>query len=683
MPLPPPKAARKRQTMLNFIPVDLDGSSSPLRTPLSAGSKNKAAATEYASPSSSRRSGKASNIAVVITTPRKSGSMATSLPTPKMSSQQDIVEPRNGGQTDLHSDSEPYPMDSPPRSTSKIPFVYDATTTEQEKLKPKKDSTRAFLKGGTSGYAPISPSQRRSSKRKGKSNSSINTRELRSSKGRLNSAALSRGGRITRSSMGELGGGSRPVVISDASDSETDEAESRVSPKRANAAPSSNRNRNVTDEDDEDIILSPTKRRKTTAPAAEIVSDDSFEDSSEEDIIMHSVISKGGQKSRQRSFNEQEKADLEEDLEILGGGDVRETRTRGKGTPRRKTKKEKQLELLRRRRAGQPISHISDSASDDDGNPPRGIYDSISDSVDEEVEDDESEEFGVRHIREALRRDRNDDYDDDFVVEDDHTLGAPVDMFKDMPLHLSRWAHMKLKDYFKVAVEWMIQRKINPGFQIDDPIYDLAFRKLDDEVQGYSASKFVSSAWRSEFIRALKARPILFKHALSDNEKANQLDDKCGACNRSGHKPSYVIQFDGHPYIKETLEPVERDEDDNSEDGSEDEKGNPVAPGDTSWRVGRFCAANAESAHALEHWRFALNDWVVDYLKNADYTSAEKIVERDGWSTKKKRDYANQVVDELEQKHEIRKLYDDFKNQLNGARNAEVCRFRPMLERIV
>ena len=88
----------------------------------------------------------------------------------------------------------------------------------------------------------------------------------------------------------------------------------------------------------------------------------------------------------------------------------------------------------------------------------------------------------------------------------------------------------------------------------------------------------------------------------------------------------------------------------------------------------RFCKANATFAHALLHWRYHLNEWVLDWLKNQGYTSAEKIVERENWSIKKRGDFGNKVVDEMEEKGEIKALYRDFKINLEAAREAKVLK---------
>lgn len=67
-----------------------------------------------------------------------------------------------------------------------------------------------------------------------------------------------------------------------------------------------------------------------------------------------------------------------------------------------------------------------------------------------------------------------------------------------------------------------------------------------------------------------------------------------------------------------------------------------------------------------------MNDWVVDYLRQADHLASTGIVERDGWSRRKKRDFANSVVDQMAEDGEIQALYRDFKNEIERAQNAQV-----------
>ena len=63
---------------------------------------------------------------------------------------------------------------------------------------------------------------------------------------------------------------------------------------------------------------------------------------------------------------------------------------------------------------------------------------------------------------------------------------------------------------------------------------------------------------------------------------------------------------------------------------------------------------------------------MIDWLKNSKHYHPEKIIERDGWSIKKKSDYANKVVDEMEEKGQIKELYREFQSNLDAARGAKV-----------
>ena len=84
---------------------------------------------------------------------------------------------------------------------------------------------------------------------------------------------------------------------------------------------------------------------------------------------------------------------------------------------------------------------------------------------------------------------------------------------------------------------------------------------------------------------------------------------------------------------------------------------------------------NARVAHPLAHWRRNLNDWIVDYLTSEGYLTPEKIVERDRWSTRRKREYANEIVDEMEKTGEVRRLWKDFRREVGEVRTGKVSLF--------
>lgn len=192
-------------------------------------------------------------------------------------------------------------------------------------------------------------------------------------------------------------------------------------------------------------------------------------------------------------------------------------------------------------------------------------------------------------------------------------------------------------------------------------VYEIAFRRLDDYVAGMGSSKFQSSAWTPSFSKSIRERPQIEEAYIG----ASPLYDRCDACNRSGHTPTFEVYFKGSTYDRETLE----EEEDDDESDAEDEVPSDVPKAGTLYRLGKFCMKNARQAHAFRHWKFHLNEWVVDYLKEVGELTPEKIVARDSWKIKKRRKDAERIVDRMEVEGEIKNLRRDFKNQISDAQN--------------
>lgn len=86
----------------------------------------------------------------------------------------------------------------------------------------------------------------------------------------------------------------------------------------------------------------------------------------------------------------------------------------------------------------------------------------------------------------------------------------------------------------------------------------------------------------------------------------------------------------------------------------------------------RHCKTKAIMAHTLIHWRYHLNEWIVDYLQRKGIFSDAEILERERWSQKRRTKYANQVVDDMDEVAEINRLWRDFNTNLKAAREAKV-----------
>lgn len=295
----------------------------------------------------------------------------------------------------------------------------------------------------------------------------------------------------------------------------------------------------------EDVVVTPVRKRKT---AAQTQSSTRATDLEEEEETSDDL--------------QGELEDLQETVTPL-----RNTRTRDGPIVSERSKRQQKLEELRRRRAG-----IREESQEEDEQ--------------DDIEDIEEVDLsGSEPIYHAMRRGGNlDQYEDDFVDDDDDDkVGVDLGV-AGVPLHLTYHSNKKPFEHFKTEIEWMVHNKLNPAFDRYDEIYELAHRKIDDEVQGYAGSKFISSVWGGAFNKALKERPD-----LSRVDVPTMLEQKCEACRRTNHPPKHKITFSGRPYNRTTLETVENDEDDEEDDieDSSDDGGSSSQEGE-SFFVGRF-----------------------------------------------------------------------------------------------
>lgn len=230
-------------------------------------------------------------------------------------------------------------------------------------------------------------------------------------------------------------------------------------------------------------------------------------------------------------------------------------KTRSSARKGHRSEKEKKLELLRRRRAGEKELTMSDlNTSDDEGEEDQGgLYDTDSDHQVLDVFEDESDEEPAataapakeskkakkkQKSQASSRRNEDEDEDDgiadingnlaDFVDDNDDTIGVPDEALYQMPLEFTRASHKPLKAHFKDAVEWLVHRRINPAFERDDEVYQTAWKRLNDEMIGLARSKFISSGWKLDFLRSLRARPLIELLELGAGSLGAELE-KCEA----------------------------------------------------------------------------------------------------------------------------------------------------------
>jgi hypothetical protein len=388
-----------------------------------------------------------------------------------------------------------------------------------------------------------------------------------------------------------------------------------------------------------------------------------------------------------------EQEELKEELAFLQSSPVAD-RGRLRSTHERpKNKRQEALEALKRRRAGTTEPSMTPGRRktvvvDTDSDSELEVIKEEPDSDAEVLDDESGEEQESEREANALDMFQEDQEDEQFIDDTDNIIGEPSanDDLEEMrfAINLNR---AKPKELFRHAVEWMVMKKIHPGFDATKDIYTVTFRKLDDEVQGLAGSKFTSSAWTADFTRAIRARPDLMVNDLSASERA-VMSPHCEACNRSNHTASSELLLQGQPYNPDTLEPVASDSDSDSDSDSSgfssdseamlngekptyNFKRERIPPESHRFPVGSTCKANAQVAHTLYHWRYHLYQWVKDYLKAEGHLTADKLVKRDGWSDRKRDKAARKIVSRMEDKGQIRELYHSYKNQLTAAMEAD------------
>jgi len=289
---------------------------------------------------------------------------------------------------------------------------------------------------------------------------------------------------------------------------------------------------------------------------------------------------------------------------------------------RKRTEKQKQMELLRRRKRGEkvdedelePVSEEDQAAEFDTDDEFQKLDEFDDESEAEEQPPPSSSAARGKNKRKAKTKakakasaeekaDGEDDLGDFVVSDEDGDLGAPAELLRqEMPLHFTVNAHKKLIEHFKDGLDWLVQRRINPAFDREDAVYQNAWRKLNDEVRGLANSKFISSGWKVEFQRAIRARPYIECQKIVNDDPLRL--EPCQACGRRNHPSTWRILLSGRAYDKDSMEDVESDSED-SEDGSQkkqyDENDNELEPETREWNVGVVCNGNAETAHSLIH----------------------------------------------------------------------------------
>jgi Domain of unknown function (DUF4211) len=376
------------------------------------------------------------------------------------------------------------------------------------------------------------------------------------------------------------------------------------------------------DETDEDDIIRPLRKRYTPKTSGVIDSQSSGD----------SDIENSHQKRRRlsRPHNSEDEEELEAEVD-----DLKDSSPINTPTSSRKDKVRVAMEKLKRRRERRQSGDKILSSEEQ------------SDAEDSEA----NHEYGLGY-QDIVHEDQ-DEYDDDFL-DDENAEDDLEEVLAQRPIKFTKWANTDLEQLFSHAIEWLIQNKINPGFERNADIYTETWRRLNNEILVMAESKFKSSSWVRDFIVSLESRPIM----KETREVITDFDRHCQACNRSGHPATYKITLTGKPYDPNSLEPLEQDESEYY-DYDRDIKDRKV-PHEREWFLGKTCFENSKNAHLLEHWRYSLNVEVMDQLKESGVFKTKRIVERNDWSVVQKTKYIRELMDTWEEDGLSRHLWDIY-----------------------
>jgi hypothetical protein len=144
------------------------------------------------------------------------------------------------------------------------------------------------------------------------------------------------------------------------------------------------------------------------------------------------------------------------------------------------------------------------------------------------------------------------------------------------------------------------------------------------------------------------------------------------------------MTFTGDPYYKNTarldrfLKPVEADSESDSDSDSEphdnDEDGNPIPKAEKEWYVGVVCNGNADTAHALIHWKSNLLVFVDTRLHVENYMAPAKVIEREHMEAEQIDELVDKIMKRWEDNGLVKALYSDFKGTIEKARNKPTSR---------
>ncbi|KAJ3564292.1 hypothetical protein NP233_g8387 [Leucocoprinus birnbaumii] len=376
-----------------------------------------------------------------------------------------------------------------------------------------------------------------------------------------------------------------PVTPANKSDAGSDRSSSpmpsRTKKRRVIVVESGSEEVEVQSSDSEVVPIPRRRRLRRNASAAS-------ESEKSDSRPKRRILDKG--KSRQIDSDEDENLSEEVDKDR-----IIESRLR---TRDKKTAFQKNLERLRRKKLGKPMSSSESSSEDseyaveDQSKPFKGAKPASSEAgslFSEKEEEEESEGSS------------------DFIVEDDSQAVAAQ-----LPSEFSMRSHDDLSHQFKVIFQFFVHIAVRPavdrhGFMEDQmkaqDYFAFPLKITRRKLSGLRDSLVASSAWRPKFKKALD------KHPTFECVPLDFAVPSCDACHLGGRLSTIVGRLGGVPYDKVGfIDLIESDSDNDSSDNSKTSVTHFEKSefGFLEFHLGRFCARRVRVYHEFTHWEYNL-----------------------------------------------------------------------------
>ncbi|KAF9454514.1 hypothetical protein P691DRAFT_716911 [Macrolepiota fuliginosa MF-IS2] len=272
-------------------------------------------------------------------------------------------------------------------------------------------------------------------------------------------------------------------------------------------------------------------------------------------------------------------------------------RTRGK-----KTAFQKNLEKLKRKKMGKPMSPSESSEenkADGDGDQLKPFKGAIPSSNDVDSLFDE--------------RDSDSDGSSSFIVEDDSQAVAA-----ELPSEFSMRSHDDLSHQFKIIFQLFVHITVSPivnrhAFMEDQlknqEYFSFPLKVTRRKLSGLRDSLVASSVWRPKFKKALGKYPTFELIPLDFAVPS------CDACHLGGRFSTLMGRLGGIPYDKlGFMDQIASDSGDGSEESVTHLKKSKF--GFLEFHLGRFCARRVRIYHEFLHWEYHLFNTIRSELDN-------------------------------------------------------------------